>query len=206
MARPPGQLVDHVRLIAAMQRQRIDVNKLATASGTTPKTIRAMMRPSGTRFAPSAIRDVAAALGLSAEDLVRYARQGRITAPESGARVRRALAVRGVSIDLAPTDHVWVSVAHDGLFWPKEPEAIANARFHIEILESGHGLDPFDLLLLSMPSEGHAQVLEWLERGRRDDHYPGFTAVCGAVVLARVEGLAPAWVPDEKPNGTTDAC
>jgi hypothetical protein len=119
--------------------------------------------------------------------------EGGIERPRPNEAVGGWIACSGWVRGVKPGMHLWLAVGIGRLMWPKEAEegevvVDEENRWQASVSE-GDRPGRFSLALMVADSEGDETVRQWLETGRRTDHYPGLGDVRGARCIARVDGL-----------------
>jgi hypothetical protein len=118
-----------------------------------------------------------------------YQPSGGIDYPGPDQTIGRTIVCAGSAIGIPPDMHLWLAVEAGDLIWPKKEVLVdANGKWKTTIFEDG-ATARFSISLLVVNPKAQAQILEWLEVGRRQGQYAELKGIPGADRIARVDKL-----------------
>lgn len=101
---------------------------------------------------------------------------GKIITPYNGDRIGSRVSITGSINTTLPNTSFWIAHRREygGLIWPKEPSIDISRTNHFQMTAyEGGPAGKIVISLLAVPDKISKEFEEWLERGHRDNDYPG---------------------------------
>ena len=117
-----------------------------------------------------------------------YKVTGKILFPSEHSTVGEFFKTRGTVQNVDPRLHIWLTADVGGKCWPKNGVVDCTDGFWEQMVHQP-SRDPFGLTLWAATPGAHRELLEWLESGAEQQHYPGLAPIKGMRLLDHVGDL-----------------